>query len=271
MSQYATISGTKIKTIADLQAMKLAGQKITSLTAYDASFSTLLDQAGVDVLLVGDSLGMVVQGHSSTLPVTMQDMVYHAQLVCRGRQQAFVLADLPFMSAATVEQAAENAALLIQQGGAQMVKIEGAKIETIQFMVQQGIPVCAHLGLLPQLIYQSGKYSVQGKEKNEAERLLADALEVEQAGAQLLIVECIPATLAQQISEQLTIPVIGIGAGVNCDGQVLVLYDMLGISSGRKPRFTKDYMQQADSLAAAIQAYVAEVREQEFPGLEHSF
>jgi len=271
MSQYSTMSRVKIKTITDLQKMKQAGQKISSLTAYDSSFSALLDQAGVDVLLVGDSLGMVVQGHSSTLPVSMQDILYHCQLVSRGRQQAFIIADLPFMSVATPMQAAENAALLIQQGGAQMVKIEGAKIEAIQFMVQQGIPVCAHLGLLPQLIYQSGKYAVQGVEEKAAAKILADALKVEQAGAQMLIVECIPATLAQQISEQLAIPVIGIGAGVDCDGQVLVLYDMLGISLGRKPRFTKNYMQQADSVYEAVQAYVTEVKEQKFPELEHSF
>lgn len=271
MSRYSTISRTKIRTIADLQQMKQAGQKISSLTAYDASFATILDQAGIDVLLVGDSLGMVVQGHSSTLPVSMQDILYHTQLVSRGRQQAFIVADLPFMSCAMPMQAAENAALLIQQGGAQMVKIEGAKIETIQFMVQQGIPVCAHLGLLPQLINQSGKYAVQGKEEKAAAKILADAIKVEQAGAQMLIVECIPATLAQQISEQLSIPVIGIGAGVHCDGQVLVVYDMLGISLGRKPRFTKNYMQQAGSIVEAVQAYVTEVKELKFPQLEHSF
>ncbi|OQK15912.1 3-methyl-2-oxobutanoate hydroxymethyltransferase [Methyloprofundus sedimenti] len=271
MSQYSTVSRAKIKTIADLQQMKQAGQKITSLTAYDASFTALLDQAGVDILLVGDSLGMVVQGHASTLPVNMQDMLYHTQIVSRGRQQAFIIADLPFMSSATPLQAAENAALLIQQGGAQMVKLEGAKIEAIEFMVQQGIPVCAHLGLLPQSIYQLGKYTVQGKLEKDAAKILADAVKVEQAGAQMLIVECIPASLAEQISEQLLIPVIGIGAGVHCDGQVLVLYDMLDISLGRKPRFSKNYMQQSGSILEAIQSYVAEVREQKFPAQEHSF
>ena len=271
MSQYSTNSTTKNKTIADLQQMKQSGQKITSLTAYDASFSAMLDQAGIDVLLVGDSLGMVMQGQASTLPVTMQDMIYHTQSVCRGRQQAFIITDLPFMSCATPMQAAENAALLIQQGGAQMVKLEGAKIEAIQFMVQQGIPVCAHLGLLPQSIYQLGKYAVQGKQEKDAAKILADAIKVEQAGAQMLIVECIPAKLAQQISEQLTIPVIGIGAGVHCDGQVLVLYDMLDISLGRKPRFSKNYMQRADSIFAAVKSYVSEVRTQKFPGQEHSF
>lgn len=271
MSQYATANKIKPKTISDLQKMKLEGQKISSLTAYDATFSALMDHAGIDVLLVGDSLGMVVQGHTSTLPVSMQDILYHTQLVSRGRQQAFVVADLPFMSNATPLQAAENAALLIKQGGAQMVKLEGARYDVIQFMVQQGIPVCAHLGLLPQSIYQLGKYAVQGKEDQEAQRILAEALAVEQAGAQMLIVECIPAMLAQQISEQLTIPVIGIGAGIHCDGQVLVVYDMLGISLGRRPRFTKDYMQQEDSIFNAVLAYISEVRECQFPAQEHSF
>jgi len=271
MSQYTTVKQVKAKTIVDLQKMKQAGQKITSLTAYDATFSALIDQAGIDVLLVGDSLGMVVQGHSSTLPVSMQDMLYHTQIVSRGSQQAFIIADLPFMSNATPMQAAQNAALLIQQGGAQMVKLEGARIENIEFMVQQGIPVCAHLGLLPQSIYQLGKYAVQGKGVGEAEKILADALQIEQAGAQVLILECVPATLAQQITEQLTIPVIGIGAGVSCDGQVLVVYDMLGVSLGKIPRFTKNYMQQAGSIFEAIQAYVQEVKESQFPLPEHSF
>ena len=271
MSQYSTLGKVKLKTISDLQQMKQAGQKISSLTAYDATFSALIDQAGIDVLLVGDSLGMVVQGHTSTLPVSMQDMLYHTQLVSRGRQQAFIITDLPFMSNATPMQAAENAALLIQQGGAQMVKLEGARCDVIQFMVQQGIPVCAHLGLLPQSIYQLGKYAVQGKEEKEAQRILAEALKVEQAGAQMLIVECIPASLAQQISEQLTIPVIGIGAGVHCDGQVLVVYDMLGISLGRQPRFTKNYIQQADSIFSAVQTYITEVRKFRFQEQEHSF
>lgn len=271
MGQHASPPKIRVKTISDLQQMKHVGQKISSLTAYDATFSALMDEAEVDVLLVGDSLGMVVQGHASTLPVSMQDMLYHTQLVSRGCQQAFIIADLPFMSNASPMQAAENAALLIQQGGAQMVKLEGARIEAIQFMVQQSIPVCAHLGLLPQSIYQLGKYAVQGKEDDEAQRILTEALEIERAGAQMLIVECIPATLAQNISEHLTIPVIGIGAGVHCDGQVLVVYDMLGISPGRSPRFTKNYMQQANSIVEAVEAYVAEVRAGQFPGQEHSF
>lgn len=271
MSQYTTSTKVKRKTIVDLQQMKQAEKKISSLTAYDASFSSLLDRAGVDVLLVGDSLGMVIQGHVSTLPVTMQDMVYHTQIVSRACRQAFVIADLPFMSGVSHRQAAENAALLIQQGGAQMVKLEGAKIAVIKFMVQQAIPVCAHLGLLPQSIYQLGQYAVQGEQEHDAAKLLEDAIKVEQAGAQMLIVECIPATLAQQISTRLSIPVIGIGAGVHCDGQVLVLYDMLDISLGRKPRFSKNYMQQASSIFEAVQSYVTEVRELKFPTQEHSF
>jgi len=271
MSQYATLSKANIKNISDLQAMKQQGEKIASLTAYDASFTALMDQAGIDVILVGDSLGMVIQGHTSTLPVTMQDMLYHTRAVARGREQAFIIADLPFMCSATPIQAAENAALLIQQGGAQMVKLEGAKIDVIHFMVQQGIPVCAHLGLLPQSIYQMGKYVVQGKNANDAEKILEQAVHIEQAGAQLLILECVPAVLAKKIMETLTIPVIGIGAGMNCDGQVLVVYDMLGISLGRSPRFTKDYLQQTDSIFAAFQSYIAEVKRIEFPSEEHSF
>lgn len=269
--QYATLSKVNIKNIADLQVMKQQGKKIASLTAYDASFTALMDHAGIDVILVGDSLGMVIQGHSSTLPVTMQDILYHAQAVARGREQAFIVADLPFMCSATPIQAAENAALLMRQGGAQMVKLEGAKIEVIQFMVQQGIPVCAHLGLLPQSIYQIGKYAVQGKNANEAEKILDQALHIEQAGAQLLVLECVPAVLAKKITEALSIPVIGIGAGVDCDGQVLVVYDMLGISLGRSPRFTKDYLQQTDSIFAAFEAYIAEVKRSEFPAQAHSF
>lgn len=271
MSQYSTQSKVSPKTIADLQKMKQKGQKIVSLTAYDATFSGLIDQAGVDMILVGDSLGMVIQGHSSTLPVSMLDMLYHTQLVNRSRKQAFLVADLPFMSSPTTLKAAENAACLIQQGGAQMVKLEGTRIDAIEFMVQQGISVCAHLGLLPQSINQLGKYSVQGKEAAEAEQIFSDAIKVEQAGAQMLIVECIPATLAQAISEKLSIPVIGIGAGVHCDGQVLVVYDMLGVSLDKPPRFTKNYMQQADSIFQAFQLYITEVRESLFPTQTQSF
>ncbi|MDC9727731.1 MAG: 3-methyl-2-oxobutanoate hydroxymethyltransferase [Methyloprofundus sp.] len=271
MTQYAGSLEQAPKTILDLQAMKQTGEKISCLTAYDAAFSTLFSRAGVDVLLVGDSLGMVVQGHSSTLPVTMQDMLYHTQLVSRGNNGAFIIADLPFMSTSSHLEAAKNAALLIQQGTAQMVKLEGARVETIQFMVQQGIPVCAHLGLLPQSINQLGKYSVQGKSSAAAKQLLQEAIAVEAAGAQLLILECIPATLAKEISQTLKIPVIGIGAGIDCDGQVLVAYDMLGLNLGQQAKFTKNFMHESGSIFNAVLAFVEEVKAGTFPSLEESY
>ena len=271
MGLYTEVVQKKIKTILDLQAMKQAGEKITCLTAYDATFSALFSRAGLDVLLVGDSLGMVVQGHSSTLPVSMQDMIYHTQLVSRGNEEAFIIADMPFMSAASNLEAAKNAALLIQQGGAQMVKLEGARLEIIEFMVQQGIPVCAHLGLLPQSINQLGKYSVHGKKEAEADKLLQEAIDVEKAGAQLLILECIPSELAKKISKALSIPVIGIGAGIDCDGQVLVAYDMLGINLGKQAKFTKNFMLQADSIFNAAIAFVNEVKQEKFPSLKESY
>lgn len=209
--------------ITDLAAMKQRGEKISCLTAYDAGFSALIDKVGVDMMLVGDSLGMVIQGHDTTLPVTIRDMVYHTRCVSKARQRAFIIADLPFMTYATPVMAAKNAAKLMQLGGAQMVKLEGSRIDCVRFLVDQGIPVCGHLGLLPQSINQLGSYKVQGKEQAAAEKMLADAQQLQQAGASLLVLECVPASLAKEISLQLTIPVIGIGAGVDCDGQVLVL------------------------------------------------
>ncbi len=257
--------------INDLQAMKQRGEKISCLTAYDASFSALINKAGIDVILVGDSLGMVIQGHPTTLPVSIGDMIYHARCVSQPNQRVFVIADLPFMSYSTPIIAAENAAKLIQQGGAQMVKLEGARVETVRFLVDQGIPVCGHLGLLPQLINQLGSYQVQGKTPADAERILTEAHQLEDAGATLLILECVPATLAKEISAQLSIPVIGIGAGVHCDGQVLVLYDMLNISITKRPRFSKNFMQGSLSIEAAISAYHQAVKQVLFPSIEHSF
>ena len=257
--------------INDLQAMKQRGEKISCLTAYDASFSALINKAGIDVILVGDSLGMVIQGHQTTLPVSISDMIYHARCVNQPNQRVFVIADLPFMSYSTPIIAAENAAKLIQQGGAQMVKLEGARVETVRFLVDQGIPVCGHLGLLPQLINQLGSYQVQGKTPADAERILTEAHQLEDAGATLLILECVPATLAKEISAQLSIPVIGIGAGVHCDGQVLVLYDMLNISITKRPRFSKNFMQGSLSIEAAISAYHQAVKQALFPSIEHSF
>jgi len=271
MTQYMAQGQDSPISIIDLQKLKQKKEKISCLTAYDATFSTLFNQAGVDVLLVGDSLGMVIQGNRTTLSVSLKDMLYHAELVVRGSQRAFVIADLPFMTTATPEKAADNAAVLIQQAGVQMVKLEGAKIETIEFMVQQGIPVCAHLGLLPQSIHQMGQYRVQGKLISESERIFSEAIAVEAAGAQLLILECIPSALAKKITQQLSIPVIGIGAGVDCDGQVLVAYDMLGMNLQSPAKFTKNFLQQANSILEAAEHFVHEVKTEKFPTIEQSY
>lgn len=261
----------KALSINDLTGMKQQGEKISCLTAYDASFSALIDQAGIDIMLVGDSLGMTIQGHDSTLPVTLKDMIYHVKCVSRARRRAFIIADMPFMSYATPVIAARNAARLMQAGGAQMVKLEGTHPEVISFLVNQGIPVCGHLGLLPQSINQIGSYGVQGKKPADAEKILANAHSLQQAGAALLVLECVPATLAREITAQLSIPVIGIGAGVDCDGQVLVLYDLLNIGVSKRPRFSRNFMQGAASIEAAIKAYQMAVKQSQFPGAEHSF
>ena len=271
MKQYAHDFTVKPLTINDLAVMKQRSEKISCLTAYDASFSALIDKVGIDMMLVGDSLGMVIQGHDTTIPATVNDMVYHARCVSNTRRRAFIIADLPFMSYTTPVVAAKNAARLMQIGGAQMVKLEGPRVEIISFLVDQGIPVCGHLGLLPQLINQLGSYKVQGKEPADAARIIADARQLQQAGAGMLILECVPAELAKEISAQLSIPVIGIGAGVDCDGQVLVLYDMLNIGIGKRPRFSKNFMQDAATIEAAIYAYHQAVKQSQFPTPEHSF
>lgn len=270
-SSYLTSNPTKPLTHLDLLAMKQRGEKIACLTAYDASFSALMDTAEIDVILVGDSLGMVIQGNSTTLPVKIDDMIYHTRCVTKTCKRALVIADLPFMTYATPEMAAKNAARLIQDGGAQMVKLEGTKIEIIEFSVAQGISICGHLGLLPQFIHQLGGYKVQGKLAETAEKLLSDALAIQNAGATMLILECVPADLAKQITEKLTIPVIGIGAGKFCDGQVLVVYDMLGISTGKRPRFSKNFLADTNSIESALKNYSAAVKNGEFPTDEHSF
>lgn len=260
-------------TITRLAGMKSRGEKIVALTAYDASFARVLDGAGVDVILIGDSLGMVVQGHKTTLPVTLDHMVYHTACVSRGAQRALLIADLPFMSYPNPERAAENAGRLIRDGGAQMVKLEGGRQRAgvVQFLVQQNIPVCGHLGLLPQSIHHLGGYHVQGKDESSANTLLDDALCLQDAGASLLVLECIPAALAREVTCALQIPTIGIGAGVDCDGQVLVLHDMLGLSPGKSTRFTKDFLKDAGGISAAVQAYVNAVRGGQFPSAAHSF
>ena len=269
MSTY--IATTKMLSISDLMAMKRAGEKISCLTAYDASFAALVDKAGIDMILVGDSLGMVIQGQATTLSVTMEQMLYHSRCVSNARQRAFIVADLPFASYATPEQALGNAAQLMQTSGVQMVKLEGAKLDIIRFLVEQGVPVCGHLGLLPQSVHRIGGYKVQGREAAAADRIMQEALSIERAGAGLLILECVPAQLAKDISQQLTIPVIGIGAGAHCDGQVLVLYDMLGISVGGRPRFSKNFMAEAQNIEQAIRHYHLAVKSLEFPAPQHSY
>jgi len=260
-------------TVPGLADMKARGEKIVVLTAYDASFARVLEEAGVDVILVGDSLGMVIQGRDSTLPVSLDEMVYHSLCVSRGMARGLLVADLPFMSYPTPEKAAENAARLIREGGARMVKLEGgrSRLDTVRFLVDQGIPVCGHLGLLPQSIHQLGGYVVQGRESLAAQTLLEDALLLQDAGAALLVLECVPSTLGEEISRALAIPVIGIGAGPGCDGQVLVLHDLLGVTPGKPPRFVKNFMAGAEDIASAVRAYADAVRAGVFPGPEHGF
>lgn len=271
MNQYSSTATLKSLSINDLTLMKQRGEKISCLTAYDASFSALIDKVGVDMILVGDSLGMVIQGHNATLPVTLNDMIYHARCVSIARKRAFVIADLPFMTYTTPVTAAKSAGQLIQLDGVQMIKLEGPRTDCVSFLVDQGIPVCGHLGLLPQSINQLGSYKVQGREQAAAEKIFSDAEKLQQAGAGLLVLECVPASLAKDISVQLTIPVIGIGAGVGCDGQVLVLYDMLNIGTAKRPRFSRNFMDNAANIEEAIQAYHLAVKQSLFPADEHSF
>jgi len=269
MSSYAD---SKPWTVPALLEAKRNRQKLVMLTAYDAGFARTLDTNGVDLILVGDSLGMVVQGHTSTLSVRLSDMVYHTEIVARGINRAFLATDLPFGTDATPERALE-AALQLLAAGAQMVKLEGAgfKLDIIRYLVEREIPVCAHLGLTPQSILRLGSYKVQGRDA-AAERLRAEAQAVAQAGAQLLVLECVPAPLAGQITAELTIPTIGIGAGPDCDGQVLVLHDLLGLDSGhRRPRFVKDFLAEGGSVAGAVRAYANAVRNGTFPSAEHTY
>ncbi|MFK5971484.1 MAG: 3-methyl-2-oxobutanoate hydroxymethyltransferase [Candidatus Marithrix sp.] len=256
----------------NLDKFKQNGEKITCLTAYDASFASIIDQAGIDVLLVGDSLGMVVQGQASTVPVTIDDMIYHCQLVARARQKSLLIVDMPFMSYSTPEIAFEAAARLMREGQAQMVKLEGAWVaETIEMLVERGIPVCGHLGLTPQSVYTLGGYRVQGRDEEDAQRLKEEALLLQSAGASLIVLECLPGKLAAEITTSLRIPTIGIGAGKDCDGQVLVLYDILGITIGKIPSFSKDFLQETGSIATAISAFIQAVKNGTFPTPEHTF
>lgn len=259
-------------TVFSLRDMKRAGEKIACLTAYDYSFALLLDRVGVELIMIGDSLGMVMQGNSSTLPVTLTDAVYHTRCVARGVSHALIVADLPFLTYQQSPQQALMSAGQLMQAGAHVVKLEGGEpmVDTVRFLVERGIPVCAHLGLTPQSVYQLGGYKVQGKTAEAAEQLRRDAKRLEQAGASLLVLEAVPAALAKQVTHDIAIPTIGIGAGVDADGQILVLHDLLGLNP-RPAKFVKNFMNGAGSLEAAIQAYVGAVKARTFPAAEHCY
>jgi len=260
-------------TLSTLARMKADGEKIACLTGYDASFAVLLDAAEVDVVLVGDSLGMVIQGHDTTVPVTMDDMVYHCRAVARGLNRPFLIADLPFMSYPSKEQALANSVRLLQEGGAEMVKLEsgGNQIEIVEFLAGHDIAVCAHLGLKPQSVHKTGGFRVQGREESAAERMIADARRLESAGADIVLLECIPAVLGKTITAELHVPVIGIGAGPGTDGQILVCYDILDITTGRKPRFVRNFLDGAGNNLQALKNYVQAVKQGEYPAPEHCF
>ena len=260
-------------TVNTLRSLKKAREKIVCLTAYDFSFASLLDETGIEVLLVGDSLGMVIQGRDSTVPVSMDDMVYHSAAVARGRRRALLMVDMPFMSYATPQQAMLNAARLMQEGGAHMVKLEGGapQLETVSQLTSRGIPVCAHLGLQPQSVHRLGGYRVQGRDAAAARTMMQDAVALQEAGADVLLLESIPTGLAAEITQAVEIPVIGIGAGPDCDGQVLVLYDMLGITPGKRPKFARDFMTGQPHIRAAVANYIEAVKSGAFPAPEHCF
>ena len=260
-------------TTSNLAKMRAEGQRIAMLTCYDASFAALLDAVGIDILLIGDSLGMVLQGHDSTLPVTLEQMAYHTASVVRGSTRAFILADMPFGSYQESPAQAFRNAVVLMAAGAQMVKLEGGTefAETVRFLVARGVPVCAHIGLTPQSVHALGGYKVQGKGSEAAARLLADAHALQEAGAQILLMEASPAALATRVTQELRVPTIGIGAGAGCSGQVLVLHDMLNVFPGKKARFVRNFMDGAKDIGDAVKRYQDAVRDGSFPGPEHSF
>jgi len=260
-------------TLTTLQKMAQEGSRIAMLTCYDASFAAVLEAAGVDSMLVGDSLGNVLQGHESTLPVTLRDMVYHTQCVARGSKRAFIVGDMPFATFQVSPQDAFHNAAELMAAGAHMVKIEGGRpmLDTIEFLTDRGIPVCGHLGLTPQSVHALGGYRVQGRGDDAGQQLLKEAKLLEQAGAGMVVLEAIPAALAAAVTEALKIPTIGIGAGVDCSGQVLVLHDMLDVFPGRKAKFVKNFMRTTGTIQGAVELYVKEVKARTFPGPEHSF
>jgi 3-methyl-2-oxobutanoate hydroxymethyltransferase len=260
-------------TLATLAKMKEAGEKIASLTCYDASFAALVDESDADVVLVGDSLGMVIQGHRTTVPVTMDHIVYHCAAVARGINRPFLIADMPFMSYPSKEDALRNAVRLMQEGGAQMVKLEsgGGQTEIVEFLASHDIAVCAHLGLKPQSVHKTGGFRVQGRDASAAQRMVADAKALESAGADIVLLECIPPSLGKAVRQAVRVPVIGIGAGPDVDGQILVLYDVLDITQGRKPRFVQNFMEGAGNNLVALKKYVAAVKKGEYPAPQHNF
>jgi 3-methyl-2-oxobutanoate hydroxymethyltransferase len=259
--------------VSTLRRMKADKEPIACITAYDASFALLVDRAGSDLVLVGDSLGMVVQGHDTTVPVTVDHMIYHAKLVARGLSRAFLVVDMPFMSYTSPDQALDNAVRLMQEGGAMMVKLEGGagQVAIVEHLTRHDIPVCAHLGLKPQSVHKLGGFKVQGREAEQARKMADDALALQNAGADIVLLECVPNEVGQAVTASLHVPVIGIGAGPGVDGQILVLYDLLGITQGRMPRFVRNFMEDADSVAEAIVLYVSAVKDRSYPASEHCF
>lgn len=259
--------------VSTLRDMKSAGKPIACLTAYDASYAQLLDLAGVDLVLVGDSLGMVIQGHDTTVPVTVNDIVYHCRAVARGLRRAFLVADMPFMSYSNPAQALDNAVRLMQEGGAMMIKLEGGdgQIEIVEHLARHDIPVCSHIGLKPQSVHKIGGFKVQGRETSQAEAMLSSARRLQDAGSDIVLLECVPNEVGAAITGALEVPVIGIGAGPSVDGQILVLYDILDITQGRTPRFVRNFQQEHTSPLAAVEAYVQAVRDRSYPAPEHCF
>jgi 3-methyl-2-oxobutanoate hydroxymethyltransferase len=259
--------------VSTLRKMKAAGEPIACLTAYDASFAALVDAAGTDLVLVGDSLGMVIQGHDTTVPVTVNDIIYHSRMVARGLRRAFLVADMPFMSYTKPGQALDNAVRLMQEGGAMMVKLEGGddQVQIVEHLARHDIPVCAHLGLKPQSVHKIGGFKVQGREPDKAQEMLESARRLQDAGADIVLLECVPNEVGETVTQTLDVPVIGIGAGPGVDGQILVLYDILDITQGRTPRFVKNFQAGCDAPLAALQTYVRAVKERTYPEPEHCF
>lgn len=260
-------------TVSTLRQMKADGEKIACLTAYDASFALLLDAAGIDLVLVGDSLGMVIQGRDTTVPVTVTDIIYHTKCVARGLRRPFLVADMPFMSYSNPQQALENAVMVMQDGGAMMIKLEGGdgQVEIVEHLSRHDIPVCAHIGLKPQSVHKIGGFKVQGRDPKSAKRMISSAKRLQDAGADIVLLECVPNELGDAVTRALDVPVIGIGAGPAVDGQILVLYDMLDITKGKTPKFVRNFMPGHDAPVDSVRAFVEAVKDGSYPAPEHCF